>query len=307
MRCEYYERLMNRLLDEGLSEADEAELKEHMRSCPDCTRQFALLSRMTVVLREDLAEPPASLAQGVMARIAAGAGTEAVTEEAPAEERPVRRRPAKKATVSLRPWTRWAVAACLVLVIAGGGIAALRGMKMGSSYSAADTAEAPRSADMAAPQAAAGAYNGAAAETAIEEESAEEKDGITFEEAAEGAVDDAMDEAVAFSAAEDSAELPEGALPIYDVAGNTVGTVPEENLEAFAALLTDAGWGKAGPPAADWDYLFKVNYQSTTYAFGVSGDILVWWDVSGQKVARSPGTPDDLRELIDVVAPIWPE
>lgn len=298
MSCEYYERLMNRLLDEGLSDGEEAELREHVRACPDCARLFAVFSQMTVVLREDTAEPPADFSRSVMARVAAGEPEE-MPAEAPEEDGPAKGKADKKRPLPLRPWMGWTVAACLVLAVGG---AALRGLQMGSS-GASDAAEA-RSADinLVMPQAAAGAdMDGGIPMEAAMDEAAEAEE--------EFDVEDTLEETVDFSARASSsgAELPEGALPIYDVAGNPVGTVSEENLEAFTALLTDAGWGKADPPAADWDYLFKVNFQSTTYAFGVSGDILVWWDVSGQKVARSPGTPDDLRELIDVIAPFWPE
>ena len=45
--CEYYQELMSRLLDEGVTEAEEKELREHMRACPECARLFSALSAVT--------------------------------------------------------------------------------------------------------------------------------------------------------------------------------------------------------------------------------------------------------------------
>ena len=68
---EYYQALMSRLLDEGLTAKEERELKEHVRSCSECAKLFSVFSAVTVSLREDMAEPPAALSRGVMDRIAA--------------------------------------------------------------------------------------------------------------------------------------------------------------------------------------------------------------------------------------------
>ena len=114
---EYYQELMSRLLDEGLTDEEQTELREHVRGCEECRRVFAAFTGMTSQLREDLAEPPRDLAGGVMERIR-DEGRQAPARRA--SDKPVRKRRA-------RLWTRWAAAACLVLAIAGVATVSLRG------------------------------------------------------------------------------------------------------------------------------------------------------------------------------------
>ena len=284
--CEYYQELMSRLLDDDLTAEEQAALREHVRTCPDCRRTLAAFTGMTQALREDRAEPPRDLAKGVMERI---------TDEQAKPDRPGRRGPssARRTTRSLSPWVRLGAAACLVLLVAGAATAALRGGRtqdaVGES-AAADTAEAMVQKDAPEP---------------AEEEAAGVPMTASIQDAAEASAESAPDQDASLST---PAPDPEP-LPVYDAARSRIGAIPPENIAAFTQLITDAGWGEDGPPDVQWEYLLKVEYQRKTYAFATDPDsgALVWWEEPSTDVVRSPGTLAGLHSLITMDAPALPE
>ena len=269
--CEYYQRLMSLLLDEELSETQEAELREHLAVCPDCQRVFSAFDRMASALREDRAVPPPALAEGVMERIAAG----------------------NKSTSRIRAnrWRRLTAAACLVLIIGGTAILSSRGFRGGAAsgasiqvyesaavYSEAQSADmAP--ADMAEPQ--------AIAETEMEAamEAAEDEIVMTSEA---GAPDAPKDAGGGMGRSAD--------LAVYGREGERVGVIHKDDEAALAALLTDAD---IPLPAGDWEPVYTVEYDGVTYTFAAdsTGEHLAWWG-SDEAVRLSPGSLAQLQELI---------
>lgn len=261
--CEYYEDLMSRLMDEGLTAGEEAQLHEHVRSCPDCARLLTAFSGMTMALREDLAEPPRSLATGVMARIAAAqvkaeAEAEALVDDEGEDEKPIPIRRVRKTRKRSAPWVRMAAAACLVLIVGGVAFSTLRGrlgMEKSSQYVSEDSMDA-----------------GAAAQTAA----------------------DAMEYAMAEEAMPAVRTVSEP-LQVLDIAGADIGYIPAGDVSSFVGLL-------AGDQVSDrqWDMLCTVEYAGVTYAFGTdeSASTLAWWDTADGIVHLSPGTWPELRSLI---------
>lgn len=319
----YYEKLIDRLLDGDLTEPEQAELREHLRACQECARTLTALTDMTVALRQAQAEPPAALARGVMASIAAAqaadiaqspeadtAETEAEapkTPPAPAEE-PEPETETEPLSMPAGPahharprrgrrpvWLAYGAAACLALAVAGGAFVLLRGgRKSGGSDEAA---QAPMAA----------AYDMLEEEAAVEMADAGEGAEVT-EEAPAAGEGGLADGAADTAAAESKAGAPQ-ALEVLDVAGNPVGSVAPDNIAALAALLTDKGWGRAGMPDTDWNVLYQVRYAGVDYVLGTdeAGETLVWWEESVGQPRRSPGSPDELRQLIDFTAPLWPQ
>ena len=291
---EYYQELMSRLLDEGVTAEEEKDLKEHLRACPECAALFSALSAVTVSLREDeMAEPPAELSQGVMARIAAekAAGPRVIHVQRPEleAERPRRKK---------RGWTGIAAAACLVVVIGSGAFWFFSGRdKSAPTEGAADSAVYARAAAQEAP----------AAEEAEEPEAAPAAGG-TDESALSGAMEEEAADMPMTVSAEDSAAVPmpeptatpvPGPLTVRDVARQKVGEVPADNIPAFAALLE--GGTVLGGAQKDWEFLFTVEYSDTEVSFATNEEEsrLVWWDPNTPITAAS-GSLDDLRDLVDL-------
>ncbi len=115
-RCRKYDEQISAYLDGELSEAEASRLRAHTAACSDCAALLDLLSGLSQALRDDLAEPPAVLADGVMDRIFAWENDHPARETRPAPE-PVPISSARKAQHMGR---RFAVAACLILVIGAG-------------------------------------------------------------------------------------------------------------------------------------------------------------------------------------------
>ncbi len=282
--CERYEQMIWALLDGDLAPEREAELRAHLEQCPDCRGLYEAAAAAAQVLREDLAEPPAALAEGVMARVAA-------YEAERGEPRPVQ--PVKR----LRRWLPVAAAACLAVVIAG---VALPRLKMGSAGSGA-------SADTAAPQAASyvmdaeGSENARSADTpetvslteamdAVAEESAEAKEDFASDE--DGALSDCAD--AGGEAPMESAATALG-YPVYDADGQAVGAVTDR--ERLAALL-EGGTAAAGTPA-DYAPLYTLILDGTAYVLADDGDGgLVWWIEGDDAVTLSPAPLSELLALI---------
>ena len=68
--CERYQAAISELLDGELTEAEEAEVRAHMASCPDCAAMYAAFAEVSEALKAEAeAEPlPAALHEGIMAR-----------------------------------------------------------------------------------------------------------------------------------------------------------------------------------------------------------------------------------------------
>ena len=265
--CEYYQELMSRLMDEGLTAEEEAELREHVRACPDCARVLAAFSGITVALREDLAEPPEALAGIVMTRIAAAAQPEIEPDddgEPEAEtvaEEPVHIRHVQKPKKRPAPWIRIGAAACLVLLAGGAAFSVFRGHmgdKMSSSAQSAD----------------AGAMVNGTAEVAEYEMAADYAMPADGPRAAAGFLDP---------------------LEVLDIAGSPIGYIPGADITAFAAFLEDDGVSNTS-----WEMLCTVQYDGKTYAFGTDdgASSLAWWDTADGTAHLSPGTWPSLRALI---------
>lgn len=98
--CEEVQELISRLLDGDLNAEEQADVAEHLASCPDCRAMHEALRSLSGAIAEELEEPPARLHETVMAD---------VRREA------LRRRQAAPRRVR----TLLAVAACAALVILG--------------------------------------------------------------------------------------------------------------------------------------------------------------------------------------------
>lgn len=311
--CEQYEELIDALLDEGLTAEQEAALREHVRTCPSCRRLFTAVTAATRVLREEeLAQPPASLAEGVMARIAQAEADEGGESGATAAPVPIRPRHAQSRRRS--PWVRWGAAACLVLA-AGGAVFALRGGLRGGAKSAAPQMAAMDTNGAAVYQipgedAKDGARDVGAAipEAAPESEETANSGMGGMADSAMSAADEAVPEAAGDSGAAVPSPSPTPAAPVIirDAARAEAGTVPPENREALLALLE--GGEPAGGTTADWDMLFTADIDGLTYTFATDeeGRALVWWDSAGTGPIRSGGTLDDLRALMVFAEPVLP-
>lgn len=68
-QCEAMQALISRMLDEDLDAAEQRELAEHLKNCADCRATYEAFSALSGALQNDLAEPPESLRENVMAEI----------------------------------------------------------------------------------------------------------------------------------------------------------------------------------------------------------------------------------------------
>ena len=281
---EYYQELMSRLLDEGVTAEEEKDLKDHLRACPACAALFSALSAVTVSLREeDMAQPPAELSQGVMARIAAekAAGPKVIHVQRPELERERRKRRQR------RGWTGLAAAACLVLVIGGGAFWFLRDKKSLSTDGAAPEAAMMRAADNA-PVAGTG-----------EAEDVPEAASIESDMAEDAAMPMTAEAAMATPAPSPTATPAPEPLTVMDVARRDVGTIAAEDIPAFTALLE--GGEVIGGAQGDWEFLFSVTYGDREISFATDENEkrLVWWD-GNTPVTAAHGSLDTLRDMIEL-------
>ncbi len=67
--CEKYQELISRMVDGELSSREDADVRKHIRSCPDCAALFRAFSTLSGQLGSDLEEAPADLRENVMAKI----------------------------------------------------------------------------------------------------------------------------------------------------------------------------------------------------------------------------------------------
>ena len=121
--CERYEALISELLDGELSAAEEAEVRAHMAQCAECAAMYEAFSAAGAALRADASDVPATLHDGIMARIS-------LAEKA---------RKTQNKIIRLRPIL---TAAACVIVLAGTLLALKNTVGMRKGY-APETAEAP--------------------------------------------------------------------------------------------------------------------------------------------------------------------
>lgn len=67
--CELYQELISRRIDGELNTDEKSLLAEHLKTCPDCALLFDAFSALSDTLAEDLAEPPVSLHEEIMAQV----------------------------------------------------------------------------------------------------------------------------------------------------------------------------------------------------------------------------------------------
>ena len=108
MNCENALELMNRELDEALTESESAALRTHLDACPDCRETWRQLHELDALLQDGELEPPAALHDGVMQAI---------------------RQEQKKPRRAWVPAAAIAAAAALVLLAGRAGLIALPGFE----------------------------------------------------------------------------------------------------------------------------------------------------------------------------------
>lgn len=205
--CALMQEMISRMLDEELSAGEQAALAEHLAICPECRALYQAFAAVSGTLRNDLAEPPESLRENVMAEIR--------------RER-IRKR-------NLRPWRAVLSAAALAALVLGlrYGLPAMTPNKaMTAARQAGDTGAAQKlyAASVEGLQ-----TNGSAA--VIEESPAEEReesvlmmssaDAVT-EESAELEYEETAPAAPLYDAQRSAAVAGAGkpadaALPVYDL------------------------------------------------------------------------------------------
>ena len=68
--CERFEELISALLDGELSAEEEAEVSAHMDGCAECAAMYEAFSAVGGALRADASDVPATLHDGIMAKVA---------------------------------------------------------------------------------------------------------------------------------------------------------------------------------------------------------------------------------------------
>jgi len=68
-RCDSYQELISRMLDEPLGEEEQADLTAHLRQCESCAAFYSAMSAVSAGIRSDLEEPPEELHENIMAEI----------------------------------------------------------------------------------------------------------------------------------------------------------------------------------------------------------------------------------------------
>jgi hypothetical protein len=257
MSCEEVLELLSAALDGELTDREQAQLNAHLAQCPSCSALFAQLTDLHQALGELEDVPaPVGFADRVMDQVAQ-AGP-------PAPKQP-----------RCAPWKGWAAAAAVVAVVALGAVTLPGQLTQGRSGSTASVSSADASPGDALAQADdpdGRAFSAGTAEgtTAVESEADNggslERSGSTAQAEPEGARSGAdTHDAGAAQQGTDSSENPVAAAPTTgqavrgvltlrdpsplegledrestrDAAGNTVYTVPAEELLAYLAQLRE--------------------------------------------------------------------
>ncbi|MCD8116648.1 MAG: anti-sigma factor [Oscillospiraceae bacterium] len=286
--CERWQELMSQMLDDEISPEDAAALRTHMRTCKSCQAMWNLLFTVSHTIQQDVVQPPAALSRDVMTRVRAESGS--------ASKSTGSSKPEKRAH-PLPRWTRFAAAACLVIVVGAATYASWNGRGLtgtGSSLSirSADTAEVETAEfEMeAADEAVSGDTIGDVA--AYEEETAE------FAEVTEAEANAATSSAAGAaldggSPAEDEID----GLAVYDMDGNYLGSISEENEDAFAALLDSTAYAESDVELTD---ICSVEYRGVIYILSTDQNtqLLFWRDAAEGSPFCSTSSTDALWEII---------
>ena len=283
-------------LDGELSAAEQAALRAHLETCENCRRYRAAVLAVSDALQNELAEPPASLSAGVMARVRASGG-------AGKQRRPRRFGPSARLA---------ALAAALALVI-------WAGFRMtGAGSAAPDTAGVSRSsAASAASTEAAPAGNAAAEDTETAADSApmaaaapESAAGEPAADGADSAAGSAADSRSVYGASND---LTLG-LPAAGTAAPACVRAEIRRADGTAVALTDAdalawlteqalAFSETGmQPAAEADYTVTVwpaeDAEPAVYSLWVVDGALYGRAGDGSEAFLSPVTAGDFASLL---------
>ena len=296
-----YEALICRLPDGDLSAEETSALQAHLNDCAECRRFFRAMRSVTEDL-DTLAEPPASLASGVMERV------RETSAASPASAAPQKNRVHVRAKQARRRRIArvLAVAACLAVVIGGGAYLATH--LLGVLDSASARQEQSVSLDSVAASGGT-APAAAAAFEAAELPEAEEADAMPSEPFEE----EALAEEAAPEAAETQAAADYGLSQNADKTAEDGALIraPEYTLEApahvtegreadFETLVSDAGQPDGGTDLPSHTIAY-VEYRGVIYEFlsDPSGETLLWRDAAESVDAiRSPGTAEELWAVI---------
>jgi anti-sigma factor RsiW len=285
--CEYYQYLISQMLDQDLMDAETQALREHIRTCRDCRALCAAFSSMTLSLRQDMAEPPKSLSQGVMERIYT---YEAQQQAAPEPETAPTPNPntidalSPRGRTILRRWPTYVAAACLVVLV-GTGLLFSSQFRAGS---ASDTAAAMPETAMAQAM--------DEAETAVVTEGEWEE--AAKEEPMEAGAAADTDAGISSASTADQSARSDQADSIYTL--QNPATVPAGREEDFQALLTDAGWPE-GEPDTSWHCLMAAEYHGVIYEFLTDDQeqYLLWHDAAEGLYTHSAASVADLWDIFD--------
>lgn len=310
--CEYYQELMSRLLDDDLTPEEDAALRAHMGTCPDCGRVYDALCRVDGAVRTGaVVEPPAALARSVMDSIAAHSRPAAPPQPTPSHR--------------LRSWQKLAAAACFVVLVAAGAVTGVFSRGARTSGGGDEASYLPAAQDDAAivqlPQADAGRAADSTAKSAADSPAENTSESIPEsvpESVPESALSGASSAAVAGESAADAGSTEDQppaeaggesgimaimeppaaqadgavALPVTDGEGLTVGCVAD--TAALEALLTGETQDAPLP-----EPVYALSLRGTAYRFAAddSGGLL-WWREGDTAPTRSPAALADLEALI---------
>ena len=213
--CERYEEMISALLDGELGDAEEAEVRAHMASCPDCAAMYEAFAAVGAAIGEQ--DVPVSLHEGVMSKVRAA-------EKASGIQRKI---------VRLRPIL--AAAACLVVLV--GTVLALRNNTGFGRRDAKNAADAPMTAENYSADALNGSGIGTPAEAPAANAQQMEKAAADLGSGAGPSASEAVNETAGSFPASFSTGPKNGALPA--AGADSVGT---ETLTLRLEALTEDGF-----------------------------------------------------------------
>lgn len=254
MDCGYFEKLIYRLPDGDLSDAELAALTEHIDGCDACRALYEAMTAAHEVITDE--QPvPEHFSANVMDAVREAEKARKANDERIRRNAKIRQR--------WRFGDLGIVAACLALVVVTVNVL-FGDLGRRETADTAETAAAPmmmeEAVEEAAPEAAEADY-GMAEATAM--------DGTT----GTGAADTA---AMARDSAGNGAETA-----IYAADGSYLGTIAPDTL---AALLSDGGDTAQTDAAPDW----TLQYAGTDYDLFVLNDSIYWRESGGDTLTLSP-------------------
>jgi len=277
--CESYQEKISQLLDGELSGDDLADVRAHISACPGCRRVYDAFAAVSGALSEELEEPPAALAPGILFKVRLESG-----------KRPAARR------FAFGKFT--ALAACAVLVL-------FAASKVGS------LSPGGRSKAAAAPASAAAPESYITADAAVRDNGpaeAESAGGEVYavlaslppEPAAAAAVSSESAELLCFNAVLLDMSAAEIILPEEDAGTLHIVVTDEETLSYLAGLLTVEEAAEGPAPAEDPVCVIEI-------ISGETSRTVTLWNVEGSLWSQNESSPTlyrsagDARELLDLI------